>query len=71
MDEVEGHRENILNNKFNMIGVGVYQYDGVIYWTQLFAVKINLKGENNEKYYYVKLQGQYVFGVATVLYLEL
>lgn len=33
----KGHRENILNNKFNMMGVGVYQYDGVIYWTQLFT----------------------------------
>lgn len=32
-----GHRENILNNTFNKMGVGVYQHDGVIYWTQLFT----------------------------------
>ncbi len=32
-----GHRDNILNDSFNNMGVGVYQYDGVIYWTQLFT----------------------------------
>lgn len=33
----QGHRENILNGDFNKMGVGVYHYDGVIYWTQLFT----------------------------------
>lgn len=32
-----GHRENILNSDFNKMGVGVYHFDGVIYWTQLFT----------------------------------
>ena len=32
-----GHRANILNAKFNKIGIGVYQKDGVYYWTQLFT----------------------------------
>lgn len=33
----EGHRNNILNGDFNHMGVGVYQYEGVIYWTQFFT----------------------------------
>lgn len=32
-----GHRANILNANFNTIGIGVYQSNGVIYWTQLFT----------------------------------
>lgn len=33
----EGHRANILNSNFNKIGIGVYQSNGVIYWSQLFT----------------------------------
>ncbi len=32
-----GHRANILNPSFNKIGIGVYQYNGTIYWSQLFT----------------------------------
>ena len=32
-----GHRVNILNGNFNKIGIGVYQANGVIYWSQLFT----------------------------------
>lgn len=32
-----GHRANILNANFNKIGIGVYQSNGVIYWSQLFT----------------------------------
>lgn len=32
-----GHRANILNGSFNKIGIGVYQSNGVIYWSQLFT----------------------------------
>lgn len=33
-----GHRANILNSKFNKIGIGVYQAsNGTIYWSQLFT----------------------------------
>ncbi|MHB8129461.1 MAG: CAP domain-containing protein [Mobilitalea sp.] len=32
-----GHRANILNSSFGKIGIGVYQTNGVIYWTQLFT----------------------------------
>ncbi len=32
-----GHRANILNGKFNKIGIGVYKTNGVIYWSQLFT----------------------------------
>lgn len=32
-----GHRANILNSNFNKIGIGVYQSNGVIYWSQLFT----------------------------------
>ncbi len=35
----EGHRENILKSDFTMIGVGCYEYDGKLYWTQIFAGK--------------------------------
>ena len=33
----EGHRKNILNENFSKLGVGVYEKDGTIYWTQLFG----------------------------------
>lgn len=33
----EGHRANILSSKFGKLGVGVYEQNGVIYWTQLFT----------------------------------
>lgn len=32
-----GHRANIMNGSFNKIGIGVYQQNGVIYWSQLFT----------------------------------
>jgi len=32
-----GHRANILNSNFSKLGVGVYQSNGVIYWTQEFT----------------------------------
>lgn len=32
-----GHRANILNSKFNKIGIGVYQSGNTIYWSQLFT----------------------------------
>ena len=32
-----GHRANILNSNFHKIGIGVYQSNGVIYWSQLFT----------------------------------
>lgn len=33
----EGHRKNILNEKFTSIGVGYYENNGTAYWTQLFT----------------------------------
>lgn len=33
----EGHRKNILNENYSKLGVGVYEKDGIIYWTQLFG----------------------------------
>ncbi len=32
-----GHRANILNANYNKIGIGVYEKNGVLYWTQLFT----------------------------------
>ncbi len=32
-----GHRANIMSPKFGKIGIGVYQKNGVIYWSQLFT----------------------------------
>ncbi len=32
-----GHRANILKQEFTMIGVGCYEYNGRLYWTQIFA----------------------------------
>lgn len=32
-----GHRANILNSSFNKIGIGVYQSNGTLYWSQLFT----------------------------------
>ncbi len=37
-----GHRANILDQNgrgFNVIGVGCYEYNNVLYWTQLFGTK--------------------------------
>lgn len=31
-----GHRANILNDKYTSIGVGCYEQNGTLYWTQLF-----------------------------------
>lgn len=33
----EGHRENILNENFTKVAIGVYEKGGVVYWTQIFA----------------------------------
>lgn len=33
----EGHRANILSSSFTMIGVGCYEENGTLYWTQIFA----------------------------------
>lgn len=32
-----GHHANIMNPDFTMIGVGCYEYNGRLYWTQIFA----------------------------------
>lgn len=32
----ENHRKNLLNPKFNYIGVGAYEVNGTYYWDQLF-----------------------------------
>ena len=32
-----GHRANILSASFTSIGVGCYEYNGRLYWTQIFA----------------------------------
>lgn len=32
-----GHRANILKSSFGKVGIGVYESNGVIYWTQLFT----------------------------------
>ncbi len=32
-----GHRANILNGNFSKLGVGVYQSNGTVYWTQEFT----------------------------------
>ena len=32
-----GHRANILNSRFNTIGVGAYKVGNTIYWTQMFT----------------------------------
>ena len=33
----EGHRKNILKANYTSIGVGCYEYNGTLYWTQIFA----------------------------------
>lgn len=38
-----GHRANILNEKMQYIGVGVFYQDGMYYWSQFFAVSDNLE----------------------------
>lgn len=35
----EGHRANILRESFNAIGVCAYEYNGVMYWVQLFGTE--------------------------------
>ena len=32
----EGHRKNILSSSFSRIGIGCYQNNGILYWTQFF-----------------------------------
>ena len=32
----EGHRKNILSASFTGIGVGCYEHNGVLYWSQFF-----------------------------------
>lgn len=49
-----GHRANILNEKMEYIGVGVFYQDGVYYWSQFFAASNSLSnaaylpGENDD-----------------------
>lgn len=49
-----GHRANILNEKMEYIGVGVFYQNGVYYWSQFFAVSNSLSngayipGENED-----------------------
>ena len=33
----EGHRANILRESFTTIGVCAYEYNGIMYWVQLFG----------------------------------
>jgi len=33
----EGHRANIMNGSFGKIGIGCYESNGILYWTQLFT----------------------------------
>ena len=35
----EGHRKNIINSRYTTIGVCAYEYNGVMYWVQLFGTK--------------------------------
>ena len=35
--EWQGHRRNMLNDKFNVVGLGAFEHDGVIYWVQEFG----------------------------------
>ncbi len=32
----DGHRKNILSGSFSKIGIGCYESDGILYWTQFF-----------------------------------
>ena len=32
----EGHRKNILSSSFSKIGIGCYQNNGILYWSQFF-----------------------------------
>lgn len=32
-----GHRANMLQKKFKKVGIAAYQYDGVIYWCQMYS----------------------------------
>jgi len=38
----EGHKKNILKTSYNWIGVGVYEKDGTLYWSQLFLYSTTL-----------------------------
>lgn len=40
-----GHRANILNEKMEYIGVGVFYQDGVYYWSQFFAASNSLSND--------------------------
>lgn len=33
----DGHRRNILNGNYNSIGVCAYEYNGIMYWVQIFG----------------------------------
>ncbi|MDO5292153.1 MAG: CAP domain-containing protein [bacterium] len=33
----DGHRANILSSKFGKVGIGCYEQNGVLYWTQVFT----------------------------------
>ena len=33
----DGHRKNILNSNFGKVGIGCYEQNGILYWTQVFT----------------------------------
>ncbi|MBR4759611.1 MAG: hypothetical protein IK078_05625 [Lachnospiraceae bacterium] len=33
----QGHRRNMLNDKFDAVGIGCVEYDGCLYWVQVFG----------------------------------
>lgn len=54
----DGHKENILNGMYSSIGIGCFEYNGRLYWTQCFGLegeKIEEIPENAEKTYQVAL----------------
>ncbi len=35
--ESQGHYENMVNKNYKKIGIGYFEYNGVIYWSQIFT----------------------------------
>ena len=35
--ESKGHRDNMLRKKFKKIGIAAYEYNGIIYWCQIYS----------------------------------
>lgn len=33
----QGHRRNMLSSSFRSVGIGCYEYDGILFWTQEFS----------------------------------